>query len=285
MRYWQSYRFVFTNPNWPTNLALAAVCSLIPVLGQIVLIGYCFEVVERLLRRRLGRADTLGEGIMDVLPADEDYPPETHPDFSFDRFSNYLTRGIWPFLVQLIKNMVVGMIAGIFLMLGMMLAGFAAAAANSVLMFFVVYGLFWVVYALLMIVAGILTTPMYLHAGLSGDFSAAFSMDFYRDFMKRVGKEVVLTEAFLMATGTLAGIVGLLMYYIGIFPAIALVMIAHHHLEYQLYELYRERGGAAVEPREKPPVVLEEDRDSDAVSPRPRRHREGSTDIMREEDR
>jgi hypothetical protein len=294
MRYWQSYRFVFNNPNWLTNLALGGVCAIIPLIGPIVLIGYCFEVIDALLRRRQTEragasqvpADPMGEWVMDAVPADDDYPSGSYPDFNFNRFADYLTRGIWPFLVQLIVGLVIGVIAAFFLFVGMMIAGFAAASADSPVLFFVFYGLFLVIYTVLMMMAGILTMPMYLRAGLSADFASAFSMEFFRDFMKRVGKEVVLAELFLMATGIVVSIVGLLLCYVGIFPAVALTTYARHHLEYQLYELYLERGGMPVERKEKPPSVSEDSRIQETSSPHVMRPRpeERSTDILREDE-
>lgn len=294
MNYMQSYRFVFRSPNWLTNLALSSVCLLIPWIGQIVLIGYFFELIDVWLRRRhLERSktlsdpsDALGEQVMDALPADEDHEEGSYADFNFNRFTEYLTRGIWPFLVRMIVNMVVGFAAMFFMIAGMMLAGFAAASTNSPLAVFLVYGLFWVFYAFLMLIVGILTAPMYLRAGLSGDFAGAFSMEFYRDFMKRVGKEVVLVELFMAATGTVLGIVGLALCYIGLFPAIALMQYAHHHLEYQLYELYLERGGMPVERKQTQPSRSERYFEDEEPSIHVKRLRpdERSTDVMRPEE-
>lgn len=255
MRYWQSYRFVFNNPNWLTNLALGSVCAIIPIVGPIVFIGYCFEVIDTLLRRRQRErgsalqapADPRDEGVMEVLPVDEDHDSGLYPDFTFNRFADYLMRGIWPFLVQLIVGLVIGMIAAVFLILGIVLAGVAARAADSAVLFFVVYGLCLLLYVFLMTLVGILTVPLYLRAGLNCDFASAFSLEFFRDFLKRVGKEVVLAELFLMATGFLLAMLGLLLCYVGTFPVIALVLYARHHLEYQLYELYLERGGLSLQ--------------------------------------
>lgn len=294
MRYERSYGFVFNNPNWLTNLALGAVCAIIPIIGPIVFIGYCFEVIDALLRRRQRerdralqtRADPMDEGIMEVLPAEEDHDSELYPDFSFSRFADYLMRGIWPFLAQLIAGLVIGMIAAAFLILGMVLAGVAARAADSAVLFFIVYGLCLLLYFFLVILAGILTMPLYLRAGLSCDFASAFSMEFFRDFLKRVGKEVVLAELFLMATGVLLAILGLLLCYVGIFPATALLFYARHHLEYQLYELYLERGGVPVERKEKSSSVsedyrIQEDSSYNVRRPRPENR---STDILREDE-
>lgn len=291
MHYLQSYRFVFKSPNWLTNLLLVAVCSIIPVVGPIVLIGYLFEVIDAFiglrLARRIGKSrptsEAFGEQVTDALPVEGDYFLETYPDFNFNRFAEYLTRGIWPFLTRLIVGMIVVMFAVAFLILGMMIAGFAATNYDSPAIFFLIYALFWFVYVFLMLAMGILTTPIYLRAGLSCDFARSFSMTFYRDFMKRVGKEVVLAELFVAATGAVFTIVGLLMCYVGIFPAIALIQYAHHHLEYQLYELYLERGGEPVERKDKREQRYDDD-ESPSVRVRRPRTENRSTDVMRPEE-
>jgi hypothetical protein len=294
MRYWQSYRFVFYSPNWLTNLLLGGVCLLIPWIGQIVMIGYLFEVIDVLLRRRQlerGRAssypaDEFSERVLDALPVNDDAALRPYPDFAFHRFSEYLTRGIWPFLVRLIVNMVVGVLAGFLLIVGMLFAGFAAAATQSPLLFLMIYGLFWIFFSLALMAAAILTTPLYLRSGLRGDLVSAFSMAFYRDFLKRVGMEVVLTQLFLAATGAVLSIGGVLMCYIGLFPVWVLTMYAQHHLDYQLYELYLERGGMPV-PRKEPQLADSEryaDEETPSVHVRRPRTEERSTDVMREDE-
>src|SRR5262245_15579904 len=78
MQYVRAYRYIFDSLKWMTNVLLCAVCSLIPVIGPLILFGYMFELVEFMHRRK----------------SDVGYP-----DFTFDRFSTYLMRGLWPFLV------------------------------------------------------------------------------------------------------------------------------------------------------------------------------------------
>jgi hypothetical protein len=291
MRYLQSYRFLFTSPNWLTNLLLASVCSLIPVIGPIVLIGYLFEVIDVLLRRRAVErlretsrsTEAFGERVMDALPADDDEEADAYPDFSFSRFGDYLVRGVWPFLARLIVGMMVGIPAVVLLIVGIVMGSVASAAANSTPVLVAVYAAFWIVYLFLMLIVGVLTTPLYLRAGLSADLGSAFSWTFYRDFMKRAGKQVVLVELFLGFTAALLFVVGLLMCYVGIFPALALIQYAHHHLEYQLYELYLERGGEPVERKEKPLGHYAEDQSSSLPAKRPRTD-DRSTDIRRSDE-
>jgi hypothetical protein len=264
MRYLYSYAFVFSSRNWLTNVMFAILCSFIPVIGPIVLIGYFFEVIESLLHSRQTARDKPSDYPLDALPAD-DYPsgafseqplsvlpadpdPETeaYPDFTFNRFTEYLTRGIWPFLVRLIVGLPVGILFSLVFMFGMVGLGVSGGgnAGVGVAIFFVVAVL---VYFLFVILMAVLSAPLYLRAGLSGDFGSAFSMPFFRDFLRRVGKEVVLAQLFLMGTSLILSLLGLMACYVGLFPVMALIMFASHHLDLQLYQLYLERGGMPVE--------------------------------------
>src|SRR5205823_5875994 len=80
MNYMESYRFLFRSPKWGMNLLLCAVAPFVPIAGAMVLFGYQFDIIEYLHRH--------GDG---------DYP-----DFDFDHLMDYLKRGAWPFLVQMI---------------------------------------------------------------------------------------------------------------------------------------------------------------------------------------
>jgi hypothetical protein len=259
------------------NLLFVILCSFIPIIGPIVLAGYFFEVIDALLRRgwrgRDGSSDDYSEAITVepiaavpraksvraaesdaitaeppvVLSEDEHTPPAPYPDFTFERFTEYLARGVWPFLVSLVVNLPVGLCLGLVMYIGMIalfLAGQHSGVAVALGMCALVF-----LYVFVLAVMAIVSKPFYLRAGLSRDFASAFSMTFFRDFLSRVGKEVVLATLFLAGTGTILMIAGVLACYIGLFPAVALLMFAQHHIDYQLYALYLERGGTPVEPK------------------------------------
>src|SRR5208283_1842191 len=83
MHYLDAFRVPFQSPKWVQNILLMAVCILIPVVGQIVLMGYMFVVIEALHEGR----------------------KRPYPDLDFGRFVPYLTRGAWPFLVNLVVTL------------------------------------------------------------------------------------------------------------------------------------------------------------------------------------
>src|SRR5579864_9195444 len=123
MHYLDSLTFITAKQGWFLNLVLCGVCLLIPVIGPIVVLGYSFEVFDSLHR---------------------DPDKRRYPNFEFDRFTKYLMRGLWPFLVQLIMNFVLALPIGIFT--GITLAVTVAARNNGAIV-----ALIWVVYALLIL--------------------------------------------------------------------------------------------------------------------------------------
>src|SRR5262249_24378509 len=157
-----------------------AVCALVPILGPIVLLGYQFDIVEDMHRR-----------------GDNDYP-----DFDVNRIMDYLTRGVWPFIVQLIVLAPLALVAGVVVMLLL----FAILAAHlhptdAVLLVLALVLVFLVATAVATPLLPFLLIPMLLRAGLSQDFGSAFSWAFIRDFVGKTWKEIVLVELFVFAAG------------------------------------------------------------------------------------
>jgi hypothetical protein len=219
IQFMRAYKYVFANPKWLTNLIMAAICNLIPVVGGLVTGGYMFEVLETLHR----------EG------------DERYPDFDFGRFGKYLMRGLWPFLVILILfaptmfllwllNIVVSILAVVLLKDS---AWILSLPVN--LLAFVVF-----------VFVALASVPAVLRAGLSQQLALGSTISFARDFLKRVGLQLVLAQLFLGLSGMVVGFIGMLMCCVGVFPAGALVGMAHIHMMYQLYEVYLDRGGEPV---------------------------------------
>ena len=88
--YMRAYNYIFENPNWVTTILLLGLCCvgmMIPILGivvQLFILGYQFETIDLLMKSH-GRQ---------------------YPDFDFGRLGEYLARGLWPFLINLIASFV-----------------------------------------------------------------------------------------------------------------------------------------------------------------------------------
>jgi hypothetical protein len=228
MRYLHSYQYVFISPKWLHNLGFGTLCVLVRIVGDIVLMGYQFEMIEAMLRD--------GE--------------ENYPDFDANRIVAYFLRGAWPFIIEIVIAipLIVMLILCIVSFVGVMIG----TQGDPGIAFFLLFGgLFLLVIFFAGVVLPLLVMPLEIRAGLSKSLRAAFSRAFYVDFVKRCWKELIFAQLFVFFSGFVLFLVGMLLCGLGTVPAQALTMFARSHLMYQIYSLYLERGGI-------PPAVKDE---------------------------
>jgi hypothetical protein len=227
LQYGEAYRYVFANPNWVTNVLLVTVCQLIPVIGPIVMLGYQFEIIEALHRD----------------------PRRVYPDFTFDRFVEYLKRGLWPFLVSLVAGFAVGipMMVLFYILMGVVFVAASGVGGDAGpvvgVIGFLLASLAFVIAA---VALSVLMMPMILRAGLAQDFGGSFNLDFIKNFLVRTWKEIVLYALFIAVTGIGLMLIGMLFCGVGTYVAAALLLLAQAHLYFQLYQLHLARGGEPI---------------------------------------
>jgi len=233
MAYMRSWNYIFENPNWMMNVLWMGLCflstTIIPVAGQLLVVGYLFEIIEAIHTRRTA----------------------TYPDFTLEgnKLVEYLLRGLWVFLVQLVLALVLlplifGGFALAALVVGLIGAGGgeeAAGIAMLVVMPVALLGVFAAAVAL-----NLFMVPIVLRAGLTQDFGQAFRWSFAKQFVSLTWMEMIVSALFLIAAGLAAELVGLLACCIGIFFTLSLVFLMQAHLGLQLYELHLARGGEAI---------------------------------------
>jgi hypothetical protein len=227
MRYWHSYQYVFISPKWLNNLGLGTVCKLVPILGDIVLMGYHFEMIEAMIRD--------GE--------------ENYPDFDANRLLAYFKRGVWPVLIQLLAVVPLLLLLAIFIVI--FIVAVLAHPADASYWILSLIGVILLIVLAYGIVVLPLVLPLELRAGLTNRLRATFSREFYADFVKRCWKELFLAQLFVFGSGLPLVLGGLLLCGMGTALAQALTMFSRSHLMYQIYMKYLERGGV-------PPVVTED---------------------------
>lgn len=239
--YMRAYNYIFENPNWTMNVMWGFLClistTVIPVLGQLVFMGYSYEVIEALCLSRGTR----------------------YPDFDLNRFGDYLARSIWPFLVNLLVAIPLIIVFYIGLIITVLLAAAGGAAGGDKfgpVLAILLGGIGFLGLTALMLVAGGLMLPMLLRAGLMQEFAAAFDMTWAMDFLKKTWVEIVLSYLFLMATGIVLELLGLCALCVGLFAAVAVVGLAFSHLCYQLYMVYLGRGGIPLPLKPAPVAVM-----------------------------
>ncbi|MFO0804658.1 MAG: DUF4013 domain-containing protein [Gemmataceae bacterium] len=238
MQYGLAFNYIIGRTGGWTNLLLITVCTLIPVLGPIVLLGYQAEVAIALM---------------------QDEERRGHKDFNFDRFMEYLTRGLWPFLMSLVVSVAIIPLFFVFFILG----GVAAAAAPDIGFVFLILGYFLAIGVT--IALSVFTAPMHFHAGLANKFDFGAAFRFTKSFWSTVGMKALGSWLVFVVLSMGVALVGLLACFVGIYPASALIQMASQHLHVQLYDEYLDRGGEPIEiaPIEKKSAKRKRRRDDD----------------------
>lgn len=224
MRYGTALSYFALKPQTGlANLAYGSLCvfstGFIPFLGQVVLLGYFAEVAE-----------------------DLDRHPKTdrHDDFTFDRFTKYLSRGLYPFMVQLLLAVfgfaallvATGVGVAVWLASGQPVAGIAAGVLAALLGAVATTMLSW---------------PTTLHAQLSGGLDLGANFAFCRDFLGRVGWDTLGVVLAFIPIAFGVTLLGMMACFVGVYPASVIVSAAREHLMVQLYHRYLDAGGEPIE--------------------------------------
>ena len=230
MRYLRSVSWVFEQKDWPVTLLCLAVASVVPMVGQVVANGYQAAVTVE-----LGRGGSR----------------EQMQPFDLNALTDYLLKGLRLFLV--------GLVAGVLLLplvfigiagLGLVAAFAGASAAGSgadpgpLLAGVMVTG--GLLIAAVAVGISSLVAPLWLRAAHLEDLAAAYDFEFCKDFWRRAGWAALACQFGMAGIAIALSVVGMLCCFVGIFPAIALIFLAHAHLNAQLYRLYLERGGTSI---------------------------------------
>lgn len=230
MNYTGGFEMIHRMPEWFLNILTAGVCALIPLIGGIVLWGYSFEATEALHR-------TSGAYC---------------PRFDFNRFVEYLVRGVAVFLVQLLFGVLqAGLIFGSYILLFVAAIGAGAAAdqgqeaaagiAVAVAVLIVILAVFAIT-----VLTYFVQTPLAIRGGLSGDIGQAFQFSWAMDFIKRTWLEMLLVMLFQIALSVPLMMFVLATCYLGLVPGIGYMILVIAWLNFQLYRVYLSRGGAPV---------------------------------------
>jgi len=226
--YSRTVNYVFENPNWLLNLVWLFLCQLvaciIPIVPQIIVMGYQFEVVDGLLQNRDAR----------------------YPDFDLNRIADYLMRGIWPFLAMIVVAIGWGVV---FVLITLICSGCIAGAAGlagenvgpviGTIGIIVGIALGIVLMALLLFIV----TPVSIRAGLAHDFPAGFDLAWIKDFIAKTWVEVLTSTLVLILVANAMIWCTCLVGSLAVIPLIPLVQA---HFWYQFYMIYLSRGGTPI---------------------------------------
>jgi len=231
----RAVKMAFDPPHWKTNILLGLVLILIPIVGPIALGGWMCEVHQRLVRRH----------------------PSPFPKIDFGDFGDYIKRGLAPFLVGLVVGIPIFILVYAF----MGAAGFAVFAAGAATEEPLVMLAVGIVVGLVMIfVMMMLSVPInaaQTRAELTEDFGQALSFGKIMSYSKATFGRVVLKNFVYMWVAIGIVFLGMLMCYLGLYPAAVVLQITSLHLRYQIYADYLARGGEPITLKEPQPLTSE----------------------------
>jgi hypothetical protein len=215
---------VFDDPDWKSNVLLGLVFLLIPIVGPIALSGWMCEVHQRRVRRH----------------------PRPVPKIDFGDFAEYIKRGLTVFLVQLVVSLPLSFVFMGIIVVGGIGVGAAAAGTNEPLIGIGVGVGVGLVGMLVLLLLSPITNAATTRAELTENFGEALSFGKLMSYAKATfGMVLVKTITFgLVSTGIV--LLGLMLCYLGLYPAMVIVQIASMHLRHQIYEAYLARGGEPI---------------------------------------
>ena len=226
---------VFESEHWKSNVLLGLVLLLIPIVGPIALGGWMCEAHQRHVRRH----------------------PNPFPKIDFGDFGDYIKRGLAPFLTGLIITFPLLFVIYA-LMGGTAFAVFAAIAATNEPLVGAAVGLVVGVIALFLMM--ILQVPMnaaQTRAELTEELGEALSFGKIMSYSKATFGRVIVKNFIFMWVGLGIVLLGILMCYLGVYPAAVVLQIAAMHLRYQIYADYLARGGEPIPLKQPQPLQSE----------------------------
>lgn len=222
VQYIKPYTYFVSKPSGTTNLlwgSLALFSTLvIPLVGQIVLLGYQSDVADDL---------------------EHDPDITDHRNFDPNKLGEYLSRGLWPMLMQFLMGM--GILA---LVVIAGLAGVLAWRLSEEPLIGVAVG--GALYVPFMMFGVLISWPMMLHTQLSRGFHLGRAVRFTSSFLRRLGGQLAVALMVHMIVSIPMTLVGMMMCFVGVFPAAMIQFMAQEHYMMQLYRVFLDEGGDPI---------------------------------------
>jgi hypothetical protein len=212
MDFEKAFTFVFDDPDWLRKVAINALIGIIPIVGQIYLMGWGLEVARRI---------ALGSG-------------EPLPDVDF---GTYLGHGFKAFVVALVYTapiwVFVLVIAAASALIYDVNQGTPTTAANTVAIIAgTCGGLFGLLYGLLM---GVMLPAAFTRMVVFGNIKDGLALRAVWDLVRRAPSAYLLVLVGTIVAQILAGIVGGIACGIGVIFTTALYQAIAGHFYGQAY--------------------------------------------------
>ncbi|WP_299030036.1 DUF4013 domain-containing protein [uncultured Thermanaerothrix sp.] len=223
MDFGMAFGFVFQDKDWLRKVLIVALVSLIPIIGQLVVLGWGLNVTRRVMAR----------------------DPQPLPDLDF---GNDLARGFQAFVIGLVYALPIILISGIFGLLGSLLgidSGNTSDAVGAIyLLFSLCFGLFSLVYGVFLALA---LPAAYANFLAKGSLGAGLNFgEVFRLVRAAPGAYLlVLVGSFIV--GLIAPL-GVILCFVGVLLTYAYGMAVMGHLYGQAYNQALQNLGVGATP-------------------------------------
>jgi len=231
--YMGGFSLAMQSPNWLPNTCLCGLVALIPIVGQMVGLGYAFEIAESLHRSH----------------------GKTYPDFNFNRFGDYLARGVGPFLAQFLAGLVCSLP-----MIPIYIAIFVGAMASAqdhgngpqLSMPLTQCGIQTISFLINVVVLTV-AFPFMMRGGLSSDIGQTFNFGEGWKTLSRTALPCFLMSLIWNVALMLLAMIGCMALCVGIIPVLGYMYIVMGWNGYQLYRFALGEGLPPVPLKAPPP--------------------------------
>jgi hypothetical protein len=236
----RAFKYLFEQPDWMRIMLMGTLYMFIPVVGSFAIQGYSVRLMKHLIvtgdDRTLPRLEGLGDLIgMGIAPA--------------------AASMIWMFPVIFIVYflMAVGMAVPILIGLGVGAALKAAGTGDDVAALVgILVGAVIMIAVFLLFYAALIVMSYYLAAmmtivEITGKIEYAWHFSDIRAFMRTLAPDYRRAFIGLQLRTLGVSLLGSLLCWLGIFPAMMVVIHASSHVRAQMYRLYLARGGRPFE--------------------------------------
>ncbi|MCA9597315.1 MAG: DUF4013 domain-containing protein [Myxococcales bacterium] len=215
---------VFEDPEWKHNVMFAVIFMVIPIAGPIAMAGWFCEAQQRLVRRH----------------------PQPIPYIDFSDFGEYLRRGLTVFLVQIVMTIPVLIIVYGFIALAAVGTAGVIAATDEPAIGIAVGGLLGLIALMVMLGVSAFVNAAQTRAELTENFSEALSMGKVFAYGKATFWRVMIKNFAFMFVAVGIVLLGMMLCYVGIYPAAIVLQIAAMRLRFMIYDDYLARGGEPI---------------------------------------
>lgn len=212
----------FKSPNWMMNMLWMFGCAMLSsvVVGSLVGFGYIAEVAES---RSGGKS-------------------EDWPDFTIDRLSDYIKRGLWPFLWYIIWSVPVALLVGGPTVITIWLSNVLWGSQQEVSATLVgVIGGSIAIAALIFCM--IFMAASLMSSALGNDFMKGADMPWILSYLKKMGATTLFVGFVFTLISTLLSLIGLLACCVGVLAVAPFTYLMYADVLAQLHDIFVSRGG------------------------------------------